>query len=48
MVTLRVPARKLQYWDPARGWQTTDGPRPLDVGNDERSNDLAATVNVTG
>jgi beta-glucosidase len=47
MVTLRVPARQLQYWDPARGWQTADGPRPLDVGSDERS-DLAATVNVTG
>ena len=48
LVTLRVPLRQLQYWDAARGWVTATGPRPLDVGANERTDDLAGTVNVTG
>ena len=48
LVTLQVPLRQLQYWDAARGWVTATGPRPLDVGADERTDDLATTVSVVG
>ena len=48
LVTLQVPLRQLQYWDAARGWVTATGPRPLDVGADERTDDLATTVSVAG
>jgi beta-glucosidase len=47
-VTLLVPRRQLQYWDDTRGWLTATGPRPLDVGPDERADALSATVTVRG
>jgi beta-glucosidase len=45
-VTLQVPLRQLQYWDSTRGWVTATGHRPLDVGSDEQSNALSATVTI--
>jgi beta-glucosidase len=45
-VTLRIPARQLQYWDDARGWVTAAGPRALDVGPNERTDGLTASVEV--
>ena len=46
LVTLTVPPRQLQYWQDARGWVTAPGKRRLYVGNDERVNELAATVTI--
>ena len=47
-VTVRVPARLLQYWNDARGWVTAAGPRPLYVGPSERVAALATVVTVPG
>jgi beta-glucosidase len=47
-VTLRVPARQLQYWDDARGWVGAPGPRRVYVGPSEGTTALSALVNVPG
>jgi beta-glucosidase len=48
-VRLQVPLRQLQYWDTGTSnWKTATGQRPVYVGNNERTTELAATVTVTG
>jgi beta-glucosidase len=47
-VTLRVPGRRLQHWDDARGWVRAPGPRRVYVGPSEGTSALSALLNVPG
>ncbi|MBR7827000.1 glycoside hydrolase family 3 C-terminal domain-containing protein [Actinospica sp. MGRD01-02] len=46
-VTLHVPLRQLQYWTDASGWVTATGDRPILVSDNERGNQLSATVDIS-
>jgi beta-glucosidase-like glycosyl hydrolase len=48
MVTVYMPLRSFQYWDDARGWVTSPGPRPLYVGPSERTTYVTASVTAFG
>lgn len=44
-VRLHVPLRQLQYWDTTSGsWVTATGQRPLYIGGNERSTELATSI----
>jgi hypothetical protein len=45
-LSIRVPARQLQYWSTTQGWTTATGPRDLVVGSDVRRVALTQTINV--
>jgi beta-glucosidase len=45
LVWLNVPLRQLQYWDTQAGqWVTATGQRPLYIGSNERSPELATSI----
>ena len=48
LVTLRVPRRRFEYWDEARGWVATAGGRPLYVGPSQRVTPLSAAAPAPG
>jgi beta-glucosidase len=44
LVTLRVPRRRFEYWDEARGWVVAAGQRPLYVGPSQQAASLTGAV----